>query len=322
MKIIRGLSNFLPIHQGSAMTIGKFDGVHQGHQQLFAKITQYAKKCGVASMVMIFEPSPNDFFNPQASQHRLSTLREKIFYIAQAKIDYLLIIPFNQFLVKQSANDFIEQFLIKSLAISKLWIGDDFKFGFQRQGDWKLLKQYADKGFFDLSRIDSCFVEQLRVSSSHIRQLIIDRQFYQAEKLLGHPFSVSGYVVKGRQLGQKIGYPTANLKIVKKHQPVLSLLSFGVYLVSIRIYDNEGNCRQYDAVANFGIKPTVDEIEKVSFESHCFDMSESLYGQFIRIDIHQYIRAEKKFTSVEQLKAQIAQDILDAKRQIKKRAVR
>lgn len=313
MKIIRGLGNIGTKHYGAAMTIGKFDGVHLGHQQLLQKITAYAKRHKIPSMVMIFEPSPNDFFtSPMEQKSRLSPLREKYFYMDRAQIDYVFILPFNTSLSHLSATEFIETILIGSLKIGRLWVGDDFRFGFQRQGDYTLLRQYAKRGFFALSTIEPYFVDQLRVSSSTIRQMIRNKQFQQAQRLLGHAFSISGYVVKGKQLGQTIGYPTANLGIGVKHQATLSLLEFGVYLVRVHV----SGCKEegevvgsYNGIANFGIKPTVAAKSKLSFETHCFGLSASIYGQFLRVEILQFIRAEKKFVSIQALTRQIEEDV-------------
>lgn len=316
MKIIRGLSHIRPEHYGAAITIGKFDGVHLGHQQLFKEMVAYTQASEGISMVIIFEPSPRVFFNQGVqNERRLSTLSEKCFYLDKAQIDYVLLLPFNQSLAYLSAEHFIEKILINTLRIAKLWVGDDFKFGYQRQGDYQLLQRYSQQYDFQLAKIASYFVEDKRVSSSTIRRLIQDKHFSQAERLLGHPFSVSGYVVKGRQLGQTMGYPTANLGITHRHKSTLALMDFGVYYVRMYIYDlkNRHKYLCYDGVANYGIKPTIDDQSALSFETYCFDLDQSIYQHFVRIEIRQFIRPEKKFASMSQLMAQIQCDVNQGK---------
>jgi riboflavin kinase/FMN adenylyltransferase len=313
MEIIRGLANLSKKHQHSALTIGKFDGVHLGHQKLFQHITHYAKTHHLNSMAIVFEPSPYDFFSKNSQKIHLTPLKEKILYIAQSQINYLLIIPFNETIANQKAIDFIQHTLIQCLKIKKLWVGDDFRFGFKRQGDFALLQQYADKKHFSLSQIDTHYINQTRVSSSSIRQLIIEKNFAQAEKLLGHPLSIAGLVIRGQQLGKTIGYPTANLRITKALKPTLSLLSFGVYFVRLVIENTKIDAQKannsYYGVANYGIKPTIKNKNQLSFETHCFNMSENLYDSHIRLEILHFIRLEKEFSSIDELKQQIAQDI-------------
>jgi len=304
MQLIRGLNNLPQFSQGSVVTIGAFDGVHLGHQALFKQVLAKSKALGLPSVVICFEPLPREYFALNEAPSRLMNFREKFDAIATLGIDVLLRIPFNERLRSMSAMAFIEKVFVNGLNAKHITIGDDFRFGNNREGGFALLKEVAPNFGFEVVDTSSVCEQGLRVSSSVIRKSLEQADFGEAATMLGKPYSMSGRVVYGRQLGRTLGFPTANIN-VKRHRCAMQ----GVYVVTIRLPNGE----QYPAVANCGTRPTVDDGIKAVLEVHILDFDANLYGQRVDVMFLNKLRSEQKFNSLNDLKKAIQDDANNAR---------
>jgi len=296
---MRGLHN-LPRHSTDCVaTIGSFDGVHLGHQVILQQVKEAAQKLNLPSTVMVFEPQPNEFFSPEQAPARLMLLRDKVWALQSAGIDQVVCLQFNARLRGMTAQVFIEEVLVRGLAVKHLVIGDDFRFGCDRQGDFTLLEKSGQKRGFSLERTHTVEHEGERISSTRIRQLLLANAFNQAEQLLGKPYAIYGKVVYGQQLGRKLGFPTANVKL-KRYRSPLS----GVFAVQTTIRGKKVN-----GVANIGVRPTVEGLIKPLLEVHLLDFNESLYGERISVRPLFKLREEQKFSSLDELTANIQRDV-------------
>ncbi|KMQ73629.1 bifunctional riboflavin kinase/FAD synthetase [Marinobacter subterrani] len=310
MRLIRGLTNLKklsgredsPLANGCVATIGNFDGVHLGHKTIIDQVKSKAEALGVPSVVMIFEPQPREFFQGQEAPPRLMAFRQKFEELLAEGVDMVLCLRFNQAFRSYSAMGFIEDVLIEGLAVRHLVVGDDFRFGCDRAGDFSLLEKVGPDVGFTVENTRTVTVKGERVSSTRVRELLTVNGLEQAEALLGHPYRIRGRVVYGRQLGRQIGAPTAN--ILLHHTPALR----GVYVVAATL----DNGATYDGVANIGIRPTVDG-KQPSLEVHLFDFAGTLYGQHLEVVFRHGLRDEEKFASVDELKEQIARDFEEAR---------
>jgi riboflavin kinase/FMN adenylyltransferase len=297
MEVIRGIYNVKPHHRGCVATVGNFDGVHHGHQMLLAHLIAKSEELGVPSVLITFEPQPREFFQGASVPARLTRFREKITLLQQSGIDRVLCLPFNGAMAKVEARTVIEEFLVRRLGVEYLVVGDDFRFGQGAEGDYALLKAAGDKHGFGVSHLGTLTFEHERVSSSRIRELLGMGNLEAAERLLGHSYFIMGRVVYGRQLGRQLGTPTANIQLRRYH----SALS-GVFAVEVTCED-----KNYNGVANIGIRPTVEGKEPL-LEVHLFDWDGDLYGQLLTVTFHKKLRKEQKFESLEALKKQIQLD--------------
>ena len=298
MKIIRDVKK-LSMKDKITATIGGYDGIHLGHQKIISKVVQKAKNNNTKSALITFKPLPKIYFANK--NFELLTIYKKMQILRELEIDYMILLRFSDTLISMSSKDFVESILIKKLNISSLTVGHDFKFGYRQTGDVDYLKNYAEKGFFSLHIEEKHTLDDERISSSSIRDSILQNNFDKASKMLGRPYSVSGKIIHGDKRGSTIGFPTANIKL----EP--NVLLSGVYAVST--YINE---KKYFAVANIGYRPTFDG-EKYLFEAHIFDFSSSLYGERMEFDIISKIRDTRKFSGIEELKESINKDIKSAK---------
>ena len=303
MKVIRGLHNLRQEHKGCVATIGNFDGVHLGHQQLIDKLKQRANSLSLPVTVIVFEPQPREFFDRDGAPGRVTRFRDKIERLKVAGVDQVLCLGFNESLRSLTAADFVQQLLIEKLAVKYLVVGDDFRFGCDRSGDFEFLTDAAKEFGFDLKSMATLSEGDVRISSTAVRQVLEQADFEQAETLLGWPYAISGKVVHGRKLGRQIGAPTANVQLAGLKSPFS-----GVFAVKV----NGAGLEQAIAVANLGIKPTVNGVLP-SLEVHLLSEGKDLYGQRISVTFCHKLRDEKKFDGIEQLQAQIAQDIQSAK---------
>lgn len=303
MQLIRGLHNLQPEHQACALTIGNFDGVHLGHQQLLKTLKQAADERGLRSCIMSFEPLPHEYFNPEQAPARLYRLREKWCAMESAQIDYFLCCKFNQALASLTADEFIQQILLQKLKIKYLLVGDDFRFGNKRCGDFAKLQQAGEKYGFEVYNSESFCFDQQRVSSTRIREALLADQLDLAAQLMNRPYQICGRIAHGDKRGRTIGFPTANIKL-KRHATAVH----GVYAVHM---SGENNLSA-NGVANIGRRPTVDG-EHLQLEVHLFDFSDEIYGQQVCVEFRKKIREEKRFESFELLKDQIIQDSEQAK---------
>lgn len=296
MRVFRGLSACYL--QKTALTIGNFDGVHLGHRALIAQVRQAAQAAGLTPTVMTFEPHPREFFTPESAPTRLSTLREKLELLAECGVEQVIVVPFNTAFATLSAADFVDQVLLRHLDCRYLVVGDDFRFGAKRAGDFALLQQRLSEVGGRVESVPEVKALGQRARSSAIRAALGEGQLQMAADLLGRPYTMAGRVMSGQRLGRTLGFPTANIYI--RHAP---LPLSGVFAVQV-----EGAAPGLlNGVANLGIRPTVAGVRPI-LEIHLFDFSGDLYGKHLRVSFLQKLRNEQKFPNLEELKAQIARD--------------
>lgn len=305
MKIIRGIANIKNQISQCVLTLGNFDGVHLGHQQLINHLITQGKRLNLPTVVMLFEPQPLEFFCPDNAPSRLTSFQEKVILIEKLGIDYIIAVPFNQTFAKMSADDFIQDWLINKLQAKYIAIGDDFRFGYERKGDINLLEHYAQTNGFMVESIPTFVFDHLRVSSTAVRKALSNNDFQLAHCLLGRNYAITGRVVHGNALARQLGFPTANIHLHRK-KPALQ----GVYLVKVK---NSCSQQSYHGIANIGIRPTI-EGKKAILEVNLFDFSGDLYGQYLDVTFIKKLRDEKKFNSLTELKEQITQDVCTAKK--------
>ena len=303
MEFIRGLHNIRPRHRGCVATIGNFDGVHRGHQAIINQLQAKASELGVPSLVMLFEPQPREFFAPDQAPARLTTAREKCELLATLGVDRILLIRFNRAFCSQSAHTFCEDVLLNGLGVKHLVVGDDFRFGSDRAGDFGFLETFGKAHGFSVEDTQTLAEGGTRVSSTRVRDALAVGDFAEAECLLGRPYGISGRVVHGDKIGRTIGVPTANVLLNRVRSPL-----HGVYAVSVEGVANG----LLPAVANVGSRPTVNGKE-LRLETHIFDFDQDIYGRRVHVLFHAKIRDEEKFSGVEALKAKIQQDMQSAR---------
>ena len=310
MRLIRGLTNLKrlsgqagsPLAGGCVATIGNFDGVHLGHKTIIDQVKQKAAQLGVPSLVMIFEPQPREFFQGAEAPPRLMPFRQKFEALLAEGVDMVLCIRFDETFRSYSGMGFIEDVLVSGLGVRHLVVGDDFRFGCDRAGDFKLLQSVGQERGFTVENTRTVTVDGERVSSTRVRNALNVNGLEEAERLLGHPCRIHGRIVYGRQLGRQLNAPTAN--ILLNQMPALR----GVYVVRARLETGEW-C---DGVANIGLRPTVDG-KRPSLEVHLFDFAGTLYGQHLEVVFRHGLRDEVKFDSVDELRQQIARDFDNAR---------
>jgi riboflavin kinase/FMN adenylyltransferase len=294
MKIIRGLHN-LSQHKGCVVTIGNFDGVHLGHQEVISRALIKSKSLGVPFVVVTFFPTPQSFFSrPQPS---ISSFKDKHLLLDSLGVDVHLIINFNKRFSEIRAEDFIEQLLVEKLKMGYCLVGDDFRFGKDRIGDFKMLERLSYINGFHVESTSSVLHKSDRISSSEIRSLLCSGEFALASSMLGREFSITGKIIHGDKKGRTIGFPTINIPIKRKISPIL-----GVFAVEVEI-DNK---RHY-GVCNLGKRPTVDGL-KTLLEVHIFNFDYDVYGLQAKVIFKKKIRNEERFPSIDALKQQISLD--------------
>jgi riboflavin kinase/FMN adenylyltransferase len=303
MQLIRGLHNLTQPLPPSAVTIGNFDGIHLGHQQVLQQLKTIADKSDLCSAVMIFEPQPIEFFAPDKAPKRLARFREKIAYLKSQRIDFLLCLKFDQPFSELSAEQFVQDLLVNRLSTRHLVIGDDFRFGKKRSGNFDSLQVYGKQYGFEVDNTETLLFDGVRVSSTRIRESIQNDDFTLAATLLGRPYSLSGKVSHGQKLGRQLGYPTINIKMGSK-----TLIVKGIFAVMVKGIDN----RVLQGVASLGTRPTVNGVDSI-LEVYILDFNQDVYGYSVEVDFLYKIRDEKKFDSIEALTVNIEQDVVLAK---------
>ena len=292
MQVLRHFPSILA--QPCALAIGNFDGLHLGHQALLAKLTETAKQQQLKSTVMTFEPHPREFFTPEQAPTRLASLREKLERFADAGVDIVYLCRFDKKFAALSSEDFIQKILIQSVNAKTVLVGEDFRFGAGRRGGIEDIAN-ARLQLIGLPQVNLAEAGiQQRVSSTRVRNALAAGQLQTAKNLLGRAYSISGKVVRGAQLGRKLGFPTANVHM-RHERPALT----GVYAVKL-----DG----LEGVANLGVRPTVLGVPKLLLEVHLFDFNGDLYGRHVHVEFFQKIRDEMKFDGLPALSAQIAKD--------------
>lgn len=326
MKIFRGFKH-PGLAPACAVTIGNFDGVHRGHQAMLGLLRAEAAQRGIPTCAMTFEPHPRDYFaqklgKPELAPARVGTLRDKLSQLEICGVDQVVILPFNESLASQRPEDFIQDVLISGLGAKYVLVGDDFRFGNKRAGDYAMLDNAGQALGFDVARMNSYEVHGLRVSSTAVREALAAGDMQQAAKLLGHPYRISGHVVHGRKLGRKLaessagaddGFRTLNLRF-DHWKPAAS----GIFAVLVHGLTET----PLHGVANLGVRPSLDPNDinggRVLLETHCFDWpihlgGEGAYGKIIRVELLHKLHDELKYDSLDALTAGIAKDCDDAR---------
>lgn len=302
MEIIRGLVNVKEKHRGCVVTLGNFDGVHTGHQKILKDLNARAREIGVGSIVICFEPQPKEFFDVFNAPARLTRFREKVELLAEHGVDYVLCLQFNEKIRSIMPREFID-LLVKDLAIRGLYVGDDFRFGADRSGDYSQLVSAGAEHDFFVSSFDTMEYEERRISSTRIRECLAAGDFSLAEKLLGHPYYIVGKVIYGRQLGRTLDVPTMNIQLHRYVAPIAGVYACEAEVRGVR----------YTGVANIGVRPTFEEVMQPVLEVHAFDFNQEVYGQNVKVIFRHKLRDEKKFETVDALKHAIHRDIADAR---------
>ncbi|MBY6197168.1 bifunctional riboflavin kinase/FAD synthetase [Vibrio hangzhouensis] len=298
MELIRGIHNLKDQHHGCVLTIGNFDGVHLGHQSVLEQVKQKAMALGLPAVVMTFEPQPMELFAKDKAPARLTRLRDKYELLEEMQLDRLLCVNFNQRFASLSPESFIQDLLVNKLGVKFLVVGDDFRFGKGREGNFNMLKQAGEEFGFKVVNTASFCVEQTRVSSTAIRQALANDELDASAEMLGRHYTLSGRVAHGQKLARDFGFPTANISLKRYVVPVR-----GVYAVQVMGVDSS----PLPGIANIGKKPTVAGTTP-DLEVHIFDFEGNLYGKQIEVALLHKIRDEKKFESLELLKQQIELD--------------
>jgi riboflavin kinase / FMN adenylyltransferase len=292
--------------RGSVVCIGAFDGVHRGHRALLRRVRERSDALGVQAVAVSFEPIPREFFARSTPVPRLDNVRGKIQQIRESGIDLLMLMRFNAALAAMPAEEFVEQILIHRLQAREVWVGADFRFGHARRGDVELLRELGKARGFRAEVFGEFTLGNERVRSSAIRELLGEGDFQSAERLLGRRFSIGGHVVYGKQLGRKLGYPTANIRLGRRTSPINGI--FAVRVHGIADHPLPG-------VASLGVRPTVNGIEPL-LEAHLFDFDGDLYGRRIEVEFVTKLRDEEKFDTLEAMVEQIDRDAAQAREQL------
>lgn len=300
MQIHQHLNTFAS-DKPTVVTIGTFDGLHLGHQKILNSVCQEAANFMFASVLLTFHPHPRKVLYPKEELGLIQTQEEKLTRLNSLGLDHVVIIEFNQEFAQLKASDFVEQILIKGLKAQCVIIGYDHQFGNDRQGNLDFLRQYERAGFFKVKEIPVEEIDEVNISSSKIRNAIAAGQIAQANSFLGQPYQVSGYVSRGLQNGRSIGFPTANVELTELEK---ILPADGVYAVSSQL-----NGRDLYGMMNIGWRPTIEEA-KISrkIEVHFFDFEDEIYEAYLALHLHERIRSEKKFSSLNLLKKQLKKD--------------
>ncbi len=303
MQLIRGIHNFQG--QGTSpcvLTIGNFDGVHLGHQRILARVKEKAREQQWASSVMLFEPQPMEWFKPEQAPARIMSLRDKLTVLRQHNIERVFCARFNKSFQSLSAGDFVRRVLVEGLNVRHLVVGDDFRFGSGREGDFAYLQQAGAAYGFTVEDTPTYLHKGERVSSTRIRRALAQGDLETAEALLGHPYFISGRVHHGDKIGRTLNAPTANLVLRHTKVPIS-----GVYAVTV----TGAGLKEHAAVASVGTRPTVDGKE-LRLEVHLLNFEGDLYGQHLTVTMKHFLRPELKFDGLDALQQAIHQDIQQA----------
>ena len=301
MIIFEETNRFSQLQENCVATIGKFDGVHLGHQLILDQLKQKAEQFDLPSLVILVEPHPEEFFAGGADScpARLTTLQEKLELLESFGIDFVFQLKFDLELSQLSAQDYISEILVDGLGIKSFIVGNDFRFGHQRKGDFAMLSEAGRQFGFEVVETAAYERNGHRISSTFIREQLNNADFALVEQLLGRPYSIKGEVVRGKQLGTDLGFPTCNINPQR-----LAIPLHGVYACEVRLGD-----RYRPAAVNIGYRPTVTEAGEALLEAHILDFNEDLYGKIIEVIFREKIREETKFSGLEELKQQISADV-------------
>ncbi|MBA2407327.1 MAG: bifunctional riboflavin kinase/FAD synthetase [Chitinophagales bacterium] len=295
----------LPKFTNAVITVGTFDGVHRGHQQLIHRIKKLARAINGESVLVTFEPHPRTIVYPEdTSLYLLSTLQEKIDLLNQYKVDHLVVVPFTKEFSRLSAREYVDQFLVNRFHPAVIVIGYNHQFGHHRDGNIELLKKLSDTYHFTIEEIPKQLIEDIEVSSSRIRLALLEGDVKTASHLLGHHYFMEGIVVRGKQLGRKLGFPTANVQVPDKYKLIPG---DGVYAVKAALGQHH-----FKGAASIGFRPTVNGNHR-TIEAYLFDFNKDIYDQLLKITFIEWIREERKFESVEKMVEEMKRDVERAK---------
>jgi len=301
-RLFRNVEGGALFPHGSVVCIGAFDGLHLGHRALVRHAVARARALGVAAVVVAFEPLPREFFAQGTPPPRLTLARSKVEMLHALGVDAIGLLRFDAAMAAMPAEDFVRRLLVHRLSAREVWIGPQFHFGNRRRGNLELLRQMGTELGFDANEIGAVDLHGERISSTRIRQLLVDGDFAHAADLLGRPYSISGRVVRGKQLGRTLGFPTANLRFPKT--PALS----GIYATWVHgVFE-----QPWPSVSSFGTRPTVDGVEPL-LEAHLFDFQGDLYGRHIEVEFVARLRDEEKYNDLAALTAQMHRDAAQAR---------
>jgi riboflavin kinase/FMN adenylyltransferase len=302
MQVFRGVPERATT--STVLTIGNFDGVHLGHRALLGELMAKARELALPATVLTFEPHPRELFAPDQAPARLASMRDKLELLAECGVDRVHVCRFDRKLAGLTAEQFIERILVRGLSVRHLIIGDDFRFGKARGGDFTLLQNAGHAHRFVVEAMRTVDFGGLRVSSSAVRDALAAGDIERAELLLGRPFVIAGRVMDGKKIGRTIGFPTANIQVRRKRLPLS-----GVFAVTVSGIDSV----PLAGAANIGVRPTVAEGLKPVLEVHLLDFDRDIYGAHVDVNFLHKLRAEAKFDSLDSLKAQIARDVADVR---------
>ena len=298
MRVTRGVPHAAA--SPLALTIGNFDGVHLGHQAMLAELVRAARARGLPACVLTFEPHPREFFAPDQAPARLTSLREKVELLSAHHIDRVHVCRFNYELAQVSAREFIERVLVRGLGARWLLVGDDFRFGARRSGNFVSLAQAGPQLGFEVKAMESVVLEGERVSSTAVRNALARGELARAARLLGRPYSISGRIVRGDGVGRKLGFATANVQM-KHNRPPLT----GIFAVEVSGLGD----RPLPGAASLGVRPTVKQHGRPVLEVHLLDFNDLVYGRHVRVDFLHKLRDEEKYADLATLTRQIGIDV-------------
>lgn len=311
MKIVRRFSSnqHAPVAQGlaqkpgTALSIGNFDGVHLGHQALLTKVVQTAKANAWMPTVVTFHPHPKEFFDPQFKLNRISKLRDKLAAMSQAGIEQVCVLPFNRAMANLSPEAFVQQVLVEQLNAKQVWVGDDFRFGARRAGNFEMLKSLGQLKGFQVQDIAEVQSAGGRISSSHIREALIEGNVELARQLLGRPLTYSGHIIHGKKLGRTLGFPTMNLPIEGRASALSGILAVWVHGIE---------SHPLPAVASMGVRPTVEKSDQILLETFIPGWTGNAYGCLVTIEVVAHIRPELHFDNLDLMVEQMHKDTATA----------
>ncbi|MET3500870.1 riboflavin kinase/FMN adenylyltransferase [Mucilaginibacter rubeus] len=302
MRVYNNIDEFTAVNN-AVVTIGTFDGVHLGHRKIISGIKELAESTGGETVILTFFPHPRMILHPEDESLKLiTTIAEKAELMERIGVDHLIITPFSRDFSNQSAESYIRDVLVNKIGTKKIVIGYDHRFGKDRQGGFEDLQRLSPVYGFDVVEIPEQDINEVAISSTRIRNALLSGDIHLANAFLGYPFFITGKVVRGDQIGRQLGYPTANIVVEEKYKLIPC---DGIFAVTVIIAD-----QKYKGMAYIGSRPTVNGLTR-NIEVNIFDFNEEIYNQTIRMEFHHYIRGDVKFSSLEELKMQLAQDKVD-----------
>ena len=304
MQLVRGLHNLRAKHRGCVATIGNFDGVHLGHQSVFRHLMDKGSELRLPTTVVTFEPQPREYFQATMAPARLTRLREKLQVIEAMGVQRVVVLEFNKRLAAMPAEVFIAELLVEGLGIQFLSVGDDFRFGRGRQGDFELLRRMGRVHSFEVENMNTYKLHRDRVSSTRIRELLTQGDLPTAAQYLGRPYCICGRVSHGAKRGRTIGFPTINVNLHRQVSPLS-----GVYAVKVEGVDD----KPWPGVANIGVRPMVVGDTRYLLEVHLFDFQRTVYGEHVSVEFVRKLRDEQRFENFEALRRQILLDATAAR---------